>query len=258
MTDLLIASNEADAHAVEAVEAHHAQMAGALRVHVDAVLAAARTGAAGSQAKDDLARWCRTELLPHAAGEEQTMYPAAGEISEGRLLIEAMTAEHVVIGALVDDLEASTDPVRSAALAESLWQLFSVHLAKENDLVLPLLARTPGISVAGLLDGMHEILGGHDEAHADEAHAEGGHSCGCHEAETEVPVLDARAVPHAIRHATIFGALDAVPAGGALELVAPHDPLPLLGQIEDRHPGAFSVEYLERGPQAWRLLLTRV
>jgi uncharacterized protein (DUF2249 family) len=65
-------------------------------------------------------------------------------------------------------------------------------------------------------------------------------------------------VPHAIRHATIFGALDAVPPGGGLVLVAPHDPLPLLAQIEQRAPGAFAVDYLERGPEAWRLEFVRV
>ncbi|XKF14283.1 DUF2249 domain-containing protein [Knoellia locipacati] len=60
-----------------------------------------------------------------------------------------------------------------------------------------------------------------------------------------------------MRHATIFGALDAVQPGGGLVLVAPHDPLPLLRQLEGREPGAFSVDYLERGPEAWRLLLQR-
>ncbi len=40
-------------------------------------------------------------------------------------------------------------------------------------------------------------------------------------------------------------------------LVAPHDPLPLLAQAEERFPNTSTVEYLERGPQAWRLLFTR-
>jgi uncharacterized protein (DUF2249 family) len=64
-------------------------------------------------------------------------------------------------------------------------------------------------------------------------------------------------VPHAIRHATIFGALDALGPGGGLVLVAPHDPLPLLDQLQARSPGAFAVDYLERGPEAWRLRLVR-
>jgi len=70
-------------------------------------------------------------------------------------------------------------------------------------------------------------------------------------------VLDARAVPHAIRHATIFGALDSLGSGGGLVLVAPHDPLPLLAQLEQRSPGVFSLDYLERGPEAWRIRIIR-
>ncbi|SDB80463.1 Uncharacterized conserved protein, DUF2249 family [Raineyella antarctica] len=77
------------------------------------------------------------------------------------------------------------------------------------------------------------------------------------EVQQEIPVLDARTIPHAIRHATIFGALSAIGPGGSLILVAPHDPLPLLAQIAERESGAIEVSYLERGPEAWRLQLTR-
>jgi uncharacterized protein (DUF2249 family) len=83
------------------------------------------------------------------------------------------------------------------------------------------------------------------------------HACGCDEHDAGDPELDARAIPHAIRHATIFGALDGVGPGQALVLVAPHDPLPLLAQIEQRHPAAFAVEYLQGGPDAWRLRFLR-
>ncbi|HEX6247963.1 MAG TPA: DUF2249 domain-containing protein [Nocardioidaceae bacterium] len=84
------------------------------------------------------------------------------------------------------------------------------------------------------------------------------HHCNCGEKDDAgYPELDARAVPHAIRHATIFGALDAVRPGSGMVLVAPHDPLPLLAQIEQRSPGTFEVSYLERGPEAWRLQFVR-
>ncbi|RPF27224.1 DUF2249 domain-containing protein [Georgenia muralis] len=82
------------------------------------------------------------------------------------------------------------------------------------------------------------------------------HACNCGH-DDAVPALDVRAVPHAIRHATVFGALSAITPGGAMDLVAPHNPLPLLAQVEQREPGAFEVAYLEEGPEAWRLRLTR-
>ncbi|NKX93685.1 DUF2249 domain-containing protein [Sanguibacter hominis ATCC BAA-789] len=79
-------------------------------------------------------------------------------------------------------------------------------------------------------------------------------TCGCggHD-DASLPVLDARVIPHAIRHATIFGALDSVRPGSGLVLLAPHDPVPLLAQVEQRWPGRFTLEYLERGPVDWRL-----
>ncbi|MBK8733118.1 MAG: DUF2249 domain-containing protein [Actinomycetales bacterium] len=78
---------------------------------------------------------------------------------------------------------------------------------------------------------------------------------GC--ADEELPELDARAIPHAIRHATIFGALGAIKPGGAMVLVAPHDPKPLLAQIAQREGDAIDVSYLQEGPEAWRLKFTR-
>ncbi|MBD8061848.1 DUF2249 domain-containing protein [Oceanitalea stevensii] len=83
----------------------------------------------------------------------------------------------------------------------------------------------------------------------------GGCACGGHD--DAVPALDVRQVPHAIRHATVFGALTAIAPGFSLDLVAPHDPLPLLAQIEERQPGAFAVTYLVEGPEDWTVRLTR-
>lgn len=81
------------------------------------------------------------------------------------------------------------------------------------------------------------------------------HSCTCGEhATAALPVLVASEIPHEIRHGAILGALDGSARG--IELVAPHDPTPLLAQIEQRWPGLYAVEYAERDT-AWRLLLTR-
>ncbi len=269
--DIVIASTEADARAAEAVEQHHAQMAGALAAQVEALVAAAAAGdeVAAGVVRSDLVAWCESELVPHALAEEKAMYPAAQEKPEGRLLVEGMLGEHKVITGLVEQVRATEDPVRAAAAAKALQVAFESHLAKENELVLPLLVGAPDVSVAQLLGGMHELLGAGEHSHEGaehgnavetEAHqpAHGGHSCNCGEVDGPgYPELDARQVPHAIRHATIFGALDAVRPGGGMVLVAPHDPLPLLRQIEQRSPGAFEITYVERGPDAWRLAFAR-
>lgn len=84
----------------------------------------------------------------------------------------------------------------------------------------------------------------------------GGCGCGC--VDEALPELDARQIPHAIRHAAIFGAVDSLAPGAALVLVAPHDPLPLLAQFQERYGATgVAVDYLQRGPEAWKLRLTR-
>lgn len=294
MNAVVVASSERDAAAVEAVRQHHAEMAGSLAALAGRI-ATASTDAAALEARTELVRWAERDLVPHARAEEQAMYPLAHQDGRARLLVEAMLAEHELIVGLVERLRSAQGQVEAAGEARALSVTFESHLAKENDQILPLLAESPGISLAEALEGMHELLGGHgqvdqhDHTHAndhtqadDHTHAhdhdhdhdkpasqadstvEGedssgcGGACACGESDgPDLPELDARSVPHAIRHATIFGALDSVSSGGGLVLVAPHDPLPLLRQLEGRAPGVFAVEYLERGPETWRLRFVR-
>ncbi|MFE9880274.1 DUF2249 domain-containing protein [Streptomyces sp. NPDC005784] len=275
MSVLTLASAPEDAAALEAAAAHHARLAGELAGRVKMLLTAVDQDlGAAKEIHLGLLAFCDRSLLPHAAAEEAALYPTAHGLPETRLLVESLIGEHRCLTALVDSLRAAPTPAGSAADARALQVFFEEHLAKENGLVLPLLAMTPGISLADLLADMHQRL-------AEDTSAEGTHEtrntekgqdmreelieetggcggvCGCGGAEEGAePELDVREVPHALRHATVFGALDAVPAGTAMVLVAPHDPLPLLAQIEQRNPGIFSVEYLERGPEAWRLRLS--
>lgn len=83
-------------------------------------------------------------------------------------------------------------------------------------------------------------------------------SCGCGATHDALPELDAREIPHAVRHAAIHGVVDSLQPGAAFVLVAPHDPVPLLNQIADRHGDDITVEYVVRGPEAWKLKLARV
>jgi len=260
MTDVVFASTEADATAATAIEQHHAELSGALAARVEAVLTAAvhGDGAATLTARQALVTWSRAELLPHAAAEEKALYPATHGLDRGRLLVEGMLAEHQVLIGLIDELAAAGDTVRAGAAARALQVVFGNHLEKENELVLPLLTEAPGISLAGLLQDMEQEFAAEQEAAGAQEAGGCGHGCSCGETDGPgYPELDARNVPHAIRHATIFGALDAVAPGGGLVLIAPHDPLPLLAQIEQRWAGVFAVNYLERGPEAWRLSFTR-
>lgn len=262
-TDVTVASSAEDADAVEAVTRHHAELASRLAVHVESMLTAAggpdSTGF--ETVRRDAVRFCTDELAPHAAAEEESLYPVAAASERARLLVDGMLSEHRVLHGLIEEVATARQPLRAAAAGYALRVLFEAHLEKENDLVLPIVAADPTASLAGVLHGMHELLGGHD--HGDRTASDrtgttvsaGG--CGCGESDSGAPELDVRAVPHAIRHATVLGAFDTVPSGGSLQLVAPHDPLPLLRRLTERAGGSLEVTYTERGPAAWRLLLRR-
>lgn len=82
-------------------------------------------------------------------------------------------------------------------------------------------------------------------------------TCACGEHDEGIPELDVQTIPHAIRHAAIFGAIEALTVGGALIISATHDPVPLLTQLSQRSPGAFDTNYVERGPERWRVHFQR-
>lgn len=255
-TDVVLSSNADEAAAVDAVRQHHAELAGRLGMHVDALLKAA--GSAGDDvepARTAAIGFLRAELLGHAAAEEGSLYPAAAATPRLRLLVESLRTQHRALADLVEELAGTADPVRTAAAGYALSTLVDVHLSTTDELLLPAAAADPATSLAGM-QSLLSAAPAADVAREPAAHAHG--ACGCGDADDDVPVLDARDVPHAIRHATVFGAFDAVPIGGSLVLIAPHDPLPLLRQLDKRVGGGLAVDYEERGPEAWRLRLTRV
>ena len=71
------------------------------------------------------------------------------------------------------------------------------------------------------------------------------------------PELDVRHFPHGQRHDVIFTTFDALAEGGAFVLVNDHDPKPLSYQFEAQHAGRYSWEYLEAGPEIWRVRIGR-
>jgi uncharacterized protein (DUF2249 family) len=257
MSTLVVATSAADAQAVEAIKDHHSQLAGALAIQVETLIdAAVRADLPGAGlASKSLVSWCQSELIPHALAEERTLYP---KNSQARLLVDAMINEHRDILALVEAIGVAKTPVRAAANAQALLSIFNSHLVKENEQILPLLAQSNEVSLAELLGGMHELLGGPADDMISEGGCGGNCTCGEQDLVGVYPELDSRVVPHAIRHATIFGALGSIAVGNGLVLIASHDPLPLLAQVEQRTPGHFSIDYLESGPETWRLRFVRI
>ncbi|MFN8188471.1 MAG: DUF2249 domain-containing protein [Gaiellales bacterium] len=70
-------------------------------------------------------------------------------------------------------------------------------------------------------------------------------------------VLDVRSEPPARRHQLIFETYHGLGSGEGFVLVNDHDPKPLWYQFEAEHAGAYSWDYLEQGPEVWRVRIGR-
>jgi uncharacterized protein (DUF2249 family) len=79
-----------------------------------------------------------------------------------------------------------------------------------------------------------------------------------HPAPTPVAaVVDVRVLPAGACRAHIEQAFEALPIGGAVELIVPHDPAPLRHRFATERPGQSAWTYLEQGPALWRVRVER-
>lgn len=65
--------------------------------------------------------------------------------------------------------------------------------------------------------------------------------------------IDVRTIAPHERHDLIFSSFNGLPQGAALQLVNDHDPAPLHRQFKSSLHGLFTWDYLEQGPELWRV-----
>jgi uncharacterized protein (DUF2249 family) len=70
--------------------------------------------------------------------------------------------------------------------------------------------------------------------------------------------LDIRNVAPAKRHPIIFERFDRLQSGESFILVNDHEPKPLYYQFQAEYTGMFVWEYLESGPETWRVRIGRI
>lgn len=75
---------------------------------------------------------------------------------------------------------------------------------------------------------------------------------------TTKSTVDVRTIVPRDRHPLIFGTFAELAPGEALLLVNDHDPKPLYYQFQAEYGGEFNWEYLESGPDVWRVRIGRV
>ena len=74
---------------------------------------------------------------------------------------------------------------------------------------------------------------------------------------TDDPTLDVRPISPKDKHPTIFETFDDLAPGDHFVIVNDHDPKPLYYQFQAERPGEMEWEYLEEGPDLWRVRLTK-
>ena len=166
MHDVTVFSPQREAAAIAAMEQENARLFSTLSGYHDALVTAAalqRTAAAESVRLEMLA-WCRAALLPHARSEESRLYARARAEAEGALLVDSMLEEHASIDRYIEELGVASDAVRAVAASSALMVVLDCHLRKETNQLLPLLARSPYVSLADQVADRPELTGRGDGA----------------------------------------------------------------------------------------------
>jgi uncharacterized protein (DUF2249 family) len=189
---------------------------------------------AGPEATEERATALTGELSRLLTATDQTLYAAASGAAETRLLVRALRSASDAAARAGEALPGADD--RDAA-ARTLEGALGACFGMERDVLLPALAALPGVDVPDLAADFTTVLDGGVLAEPD--------------------VVDVREIPHGRRHPRIFTRFGRLAPGESFVLVNNHDPKPLRREFEAAHPGRFSWEYVESGPEQWQVRITR-
>lgn len=70
--------------------------------------------------------------------------------------------------------------------------------------------------------------------------------------------INATEYPPQLKHKVIFETFNGLKSAEAMLLINDHDPRPLRFQFESMHSGLFTWEYLEQGPDVFRVKIGKV
>jgi len=233
----------------EAIRKHHLSLSKTLQAHAGGV-----GGGETQREREAFVAFLNGDLMPHARSEERHLYPAVDALvrAHGRPTA-TMSVDHEFIADYIARIERTTRELAGANngerarlltrlrdLATRLDAIVELHLAKEERVYLPLLEEhLEQVPQRQLLQAIHES----------------------YEEEKKTPPtdrpLDVRNVVPRERHTLIFDTFGALQPGQAFVLINDHDPKPLYYQFQAEQSGRFSWDYLEQGPEVWRVRIGR-
>jgi uncharacterized protein (DUF2249 family) len=232
----------------EAIRKHHLSLGKTLQAHARGV-----GGSESQRERDAFVAFLKGDLLPHAHSEEKYLYSAVDNlVREHGRPTATMSVDHEFIADYVARIERTACELGSATdgdrarllgqlrdLALRLDAIVELHLAKEERVYLPLIEEhLDPTRQRQLLEAIHESYEEERKAPADAA-------------------LDVREIAPRERHRLIFDAFGALKPGEGFVLINDHDPKPLYYQFQAEHGGEFVWDYLEQGPEVWRVRIGR-
>jgi uncharacterized protein (DUF2249 family)/hemerythrin-like domain-containing protein len=232
----------------DAIRNHHRSLAKTLEAHARGV-----GGGEPQSERDAFVAFLKGDLLPHARGEERHLYGLVDElVREHGKPTATMMIDHEFINDYVARIELATHRLEGAAdneraqllgklreLSLRLDAIVELHLAKEERVYLPLIEEHVGE------ERQRDVLRAIHDSYDKEKTMTGDRP------------LDVRNVVPRERHTMIFDAFSSLKPGEAFVLINDHDPRPLYYQFQAEHTGQFSWDYLEQGPEVWRVRIGR-
>jgi uncharacterized protein (DUF2249 family)/hemerythrin-like domain-containing protein len=199
----------------------------------------------GGKSPEGLVDFFKKELIPHIEAEEKSVYPEVDRlITKYGKPTATMTLEHQFVKQIISGItESGSSKDEVLKKAQDLLLILNLHTQKEEEVYFPLLrSYLSEKEQEGLLHQMHKSF----EV-----------SKGCSDPKCQEQILDVRNMPPPQRHPLIFKTFDETPEGRAFILVNDHDPKPLYYSFLHEREGMFEWEYLEKGPEDWRVKISR-
>lgn len=205
----------------------------ALRAGLARFTGGGTAGGGGEADPAGLRAFCAGELRGYLAAADRTLHAAASGAAETRLLVRALRVGAAALGERIEALTAASDASAATSIARSIEAVLAVHLAAEETVLLPALAALPGAGLPTLVADLRSLLDGGSL--------------------DDPEVVDVREIPHGQRHPRIFARFARLAPGEGFTLVNNHDPKPLRREFQAAHPGGHTWDYLESGPEVWRV-----
>jgi uncharacterized protein (DUF2249 family) len=225
-------------HSYSTLPEEHAILRRNVAARATALLTESNAGRWPQPELEELLNYLRLEVLRQVADEEWLLFRAAHHTPDDLALLRR---EHLELHLAVEELaEASATrgqagdwtPQRLAATTRDLTAQLERHLTDEEQLLANAGEAAPAIASLG--SRPHEWY-----------------------ALTQGPVVDMDDLPGALGADAVLERLEGLNRGEQVEIRSSSDPSPLWRRLNRACAGDYAVTYRERGPQRWRLQITR-